>query len=184
MALSRKCTLPTYKHSVWDNQISARGTHRVKVNNETSVHILNSVAGNQLACCSNTNVFKFPIMNEENNSVLKGNRTTYQTCPLNRNYRSLSRQRVHTSVTSLSFIVLSLAFLSMSQFSLVAADELNSSDTVIELTPVGGSNNHSSGRSSSYGTGTSQSSSTALRKAYTNQFAVGSPVVISWKRTN
>ncbi|KAK6106499.1 Subtilase family protein [Brugia pahangi] len=166
MALSRKCANSTYKHSVWDNQKSAHGTYRVKINNETSVHTLNSVAKNELACCSNADVFKFPIMNEEN-SVLKGNCTTYQICPLNRNYRSLSRQHFRIPVTSLLFIVLSLAFLSMPQFSSVAADDF--SDAVIELTPVGGSNNHNNG---SYGTGTSQSSSTALRKAYTNQFAV------------
>ncbi|VDN85280.1 unnamed protein product [Brugia pahangi] len=35
MALSRKCANSTYKHSVWDNQKSAHGTYRVKINNET-----------------------------------------------------------------------------------------------------------------------------------------------------
>lgn len=132
----------------------------------------------ELACCSNTNVFKFPTVNEKSD-VLKRNRIknqAYSQKLLNGHCRSLSHQLFHTSVTSsrtcsLSFIVLLFAFLSLSDF-LVAADRSNFSDPVTELRHFGINNNHSSSRNNSYGATNTQFSSTALRKAYTNQFAV------------
>lgn len=137
------------------------------------------MAEDESACCSNGSVSKLLVMNAKSN-VLKGNRIRNQARPLkllNRHHRSSSRQRFRASVTSsrtcpLSFIVLSLAFLSMPEFSLVAANESNFFDTMTGLRPVSNSNNNSSSRSSGYETATGQSSSTALRKVYTNQFAI------------
>ncbi|CAG9537960.1 unnamed protein product [Cercopithifilaria johnstoni] len=178
MILARKCALSTSKHSLWDNRKCACKTGRIKVDNETPVHIFNNTAKDELAYCSNANVSKFPTMNEKNNA-LKGSRIRNRIYPLkllNRHYRSLSHQRFCTSMTSshtcsLSFIVLSLALLSISEL-LVAADESDFSDTMRELRPLKNSNNHSSSRNNSYETANRKSSSTALRKAYTNQFAV------------
>ncbi|VDK79502.1 unnamed protein product [Litomosoides sigmodontis] len=171
MVLVRKCTHSTCKHSLWDNRERACEAGQSEVDNETSVHALNSTAKDELACCSNTNVFKFPTVNEKID-VLKGNRIrdrAYSIKLLNGHCRSLSHQLFHTSVTSfrtcsLSFIVLSFAFLSLSEL-VVGADRSNFSDPVTELRHFEINNNYSSSRSNSYG-------ATSLRKAYTNQFAI------------
>lgn len=135
------------------------------------------MAQDELACSSNENVFKFSTTNNKSD-FLKGDRIrkqTYSLKLLNRHCRSLSHQRFRTSVTSsytcpLSFILLSFVFFSICEFFLVTANESNS-NTVMELRPLIGSNNHNS-RSNNYEAVNSQSSLTALRKAYTNQFAV------------
>uniref|UniRef100_A0A0R3RT93 P/Homo B domain-containing protein n=1 Tax=Elaeophora elaphi TaxID=1147741 RepID=A0A0R3RT93_9BILA len=174
MACVQKCALSTCKQCLWDHQ-----TGPVEVDNETSIHAFNIAAEDELACCSNSNAFNFTTVNEKSD-VRKGNRIrtqTYSLKLLNRHNPSLPHGRFRISVTSsyifsLPFIILSLAFLSISEFLLVAADESNFSGAVADLRRISGSNNHSSSRSSSYETVISQSSSSALRKAYTNQFAV------------
>ncbi|EFO24176.2 hypothetical protein LOAG_04307, partial [Loa loa] len=172
--LTRKPTVPNC-NSLWDNRKSACEARRVEILD----HTFDSMAQDELACCSNANIFKSPAMSEKS-GVLKRNCIRNQACTLkllSRHYRSLSRHRFHSSVTSsnicpLSFIILLFAFLSMSEFFLIAADESSFSDMMTELRPISDSSNHSSSISNSYGAETSQSSSTALRKAYTNQFAV------------
>uniref|UniRef100_A0A1I7VVC2 P/Homo B domain-containing protein n=1 Tax=Loa loa TaxID=7209 RepID=A0A1I7VVC2_LOALO len=130
--LTRKPTVPNC-NSLWDNRKSACEARRVEILD----HTFDSMAQDELACCSNANIFKSPAMSEKS-GVLKRNCIRNQACTLK----------------------------------LLTADESSFSDMMTELRPISDSSNHSSSISNSYGAETSQSSSTALRKAYTNQFAV------------
>uniref|UniRef100_A0A915PJF1 P/Homo B domain-containing protein n=1 Tax=Setaria digitata TaxID=48799 RepID=A0A915PJF1_9BILA len=140
-----------------------------------------SLAEDEFACCSGVSASELPLKSENTDVLLAQCAWSQsQTCPvkfLDRPHRSLSRQRLRTSVTSshthsLSFIVLSFAFLSVSEFSLVAADEPNLSDKKAGLRPLSDSDNQNSSKGSNYGVQLNQSSPTSLRKAYTNQFAI------------